>query len=403
MNTLTAFKREVIGLSRGDRGRSLVVISYGWFLLIGVQMIYPVLLPQLREAHDLSLTLAGLLITTIWIAQAVGQIPGGLLADRIGGGTVLLVSTGVAATGLILVVVGGSRVVVFVATGMFGLGLALFGIARFSVVYTLFPDQVGVATGVVNAAADAGQTVLPPVASLVALSLVWQFGLGFTIPFIVLLGVWIWSDVPLHNTESTIDPEVNVAFWDCLSILLREFRRPRIINGTLILIVYATLWVGFTGFYPTYLIEIKGLSPTAAGGVFASFFGAGIVVKPVAGRIYDRTGIRLSIALVGVAGVGAFAALPFVSGMVPLLAVTLLAAPLLGSGTIVQPYIIEEFPREVEGTGLAAVRTTFLAIGAFSPLVFGALADRGLFDEMYIVLAMLSGLNVVLAIRIPDR
>lgn len=403
MNTLRVLKQEIFDLSRGARGRVLLVISYGWFLLIGAQMIYPVLLPHLREAHGLSLTLAGFLITTIWLAQAVGQIPGGLLADRIGSGTVLMVSTGVSAVGLTLVVVVESRIAVFVATGVFGLGIALFGIARFSALYALFPDRVGVATGVVNAAADAGQTVLPPVASVVAFSLAWQFGLGFTIPFIVILGFWIKLDVPLREPGSEVRPAVGVAFKENLSILTREFRRPRIVNGTLILVIYAMIWAAFTGFYPTYLIEIKGLSPTVAGGVFASFFGAGIAVKPIAGEIYDRTGIRLSIALVGVAGAVAFAALPFVGGVVPLLVVTLLAAPLLGSGTIVQPYMIEEFPREMEGTGLAAVRTMFLAIGSFSPLVFGAIADRGLFDEMYVILAVLSGLNVVLAVRIPER
>jgi membrane protein len=61
-------------------------------------MIYPVLLPYFRDAFGLSLTIAGLLVTILWLGSAVGQLPGGIFADRYSERLVL-------ATGAILVAV----------------------------------------------------------------------------------------------------------------------------------------------------------------------------------------------------------------------------------------------------------------------------------------------------------
>jgi len=69
------------------RGDILVAVAAGWFLSIGVRLAYPVLLPYLRESYGLDLTTAGLLLTALWLCYALGQLPGGLLADRFGGET----------------------------------------------------------------------------------------------------------------------------------------------------------------------------------------------------------------------------------------------------------------------------------------------------------------------------
>lgn len=45
---------------------------------MGVRMIYPVLLPRIRTAYDLDLTTAGFLLTVLFLAYALGQLPGGV-------------------------------------------------------------------------------------------------------------------------------------------------------------------------------------------------------------------------------------------------------------------------------------------------------------------------------------
>jgi sugar phosphate permease len=75
-------RREATQLWGGGSGKALVAIAMGWGLMIGTRMIYPVILPQLSAEFDLTLTTAGFLVTIIWLAYALGQVPGGILADE---------------------------------------------------------------------------------------------------------------------------------------------------------------------------------------------------------------------------------------------------------------------------------------------------------------------------------
>jgi len=89
-STLTGTART---LWSDDRGPILVTIAAGWFLSMGVRMILPVLLPELWTAFGMSLSRAGFLVSAVFVTHAIGQLPGGLLSDRIGEGRIMIVST----------------------------------------------------------------------------------------------------------------------------------------------------------------------------------------------------------------------------------------------------------------------------------------------------------------------
>ncbi len=74
MNVLASIGREAKALWGGGKGRSLIVIAGAWGFLLGTRMIYPVLLPYFRESFGLSLTVAGFLVTILWLGSAVGQL-----------------------------------------------------------------------------------------------------------------------------------------------------------------------------------------------------------------------------------------------------------------------------------------------------------------------------------------
>jgi len=60
------------------------------------------------------------------------------------------------------------------------------------------------------------------------------------------------------------------------------------------------------------------------------------------------------------------------------------------------------FPADMKGTGLGFLRTVYMTIGAVSPVLFGALADRGFFDEAYLILAGFVAVAVVLTQWLPE-
>lgn len=396
MNALDSVGRSVSALRGEGRGRVLLAVASGWGLLVGTRMSYPVLLPYIREAYGLSLSVAGLLVTTIWLGSALGQLPGGILADRYNERHIMTVALVAVAFALSIVVLTGSPVVVFLATGLVGLGLSLYPIARITVLTDIYPEHIGSALGVTMATGDIGQTVFPPIVGLLAAAVAWQLGLGLFVPLFLFLAAVVWVVVP--DGESGGDTGFSVA---TARKVLGELRTTSMAIVTVVLFVYILVWQSFTGFYPTYLVEVKGLSPSIAGTVFALFFGVGVVVKPVSGAAYDRIGMRGSLLAVLVGPVLGLGALPFIDGFWTIVGVTALVSTMLGSGAITQSYLADTIPADIRGTGLGVVRTTAASLGSAGPVLFGILADRGFFDEGYLVLAVLMVFIIVLTLRLP--
>ncbi|WP_135806413.1 MFS transporter [Halorussus marinus] len=399
---LGAVRRLGTELWGGGRGPILVAVAGGWFLSLGVRMIYPAVLPQLRAAYGLDLTAAGLLVTALWVAYALGQLPGGLLDDRFGGGRVLVASTAVSAVALAVVVTAGSVGVLFGATLLFGFATALYGVARFTILSDNYPERGGTAIGLTMAAGDLGSSVLPPLAGALVVAVAWQLGFGFAIPLFALAAVGIGIVVPSARRDAETDASeagVGEAFRAVAGVMTDR----SVLLVTAVQLLGYCVWQGFTGFYPTYLVEVKGLAQTTATALFGGFFGLGILVKPMAGSAYDVYGLRRSLPLVLLVITASMALVPVVEGLAAIAAVTALASSVLGYATITLTYLTGAFPDEVRGTGLGVLRTGYMLVGAASPTVVGALADRGYFDESFFLLAGVGAVAALLAIRVPDR
>jgi MFS family permease len=375
----------------------LSAVALGWFLSISIRMVYPALLPYLRGAYGLSLTTAGLLLTVLWVAYACGQLPGGILADWIGERLLLIASSLLAATMLTLVVIAESALVLFSATALFGLGTALYGVSRFTILSEIYPDQLGTATGVTMAAGDFGNSVMPPTAGFIAAAVAWQYGFGVAVPLFLLAAIGLWVTLPSQNpTEGSLKDRFRVG--DMFSIL----SDPIVLRGTVLLVLWSVVMQAVIGFYPTYLTDIKGLSVQVATVLYGFFFALGVLLKPIAGRAYDRVGVRVPLlVLMSTASLG-LGALPFVGGIWSLTVLTVLASTLLGFETIVISDLTGRLPDETQGTSLGAVRTVYIALGALSPVLFGAVADWGYFDEAFLGAGILAGVVALIVLASID-
>lgn len=368
---------------------------------MGIRLAYPVLLPYLREAYGLTLTSAGLLLTVLWSAYAVGQLPGGVLADGVGEKRILAASTALSAGTILLVATAASASVLFASTALFGFGTALYGVSRFTALSEIYPDNDGTAIGVTMAAGEAGNVTVPALAGFVAAGLAWQFGFGVAVPLFLLVAIGLRSFLPPRTAGET--SAVDAASLRTIKYVFSEITRSSILLVGVLQILGYSIWQAFTGFYPTYLIEVKGFSSSVAAWLFALFFTAGIVVQPLAGNTYDRIGLDRTLpAIMGLTTVGMLL-LPLVEGFWAVVAVTVLLSSLLGQATVTLSYMTAALPCDMQGTGLGAIRTVYMGIGAASPVIFGAFADRGFFDEGFAVLAIVAGSVAVLSLRIPPR
>jgi nitrate/nitrite transporter NarK len=249
------------------------------------------------------------------------------------------------------------------------------------------------------ATGDLGQTILPPVAGVLAVTIAWQAGLSFLVPLLLIVGIGIW--VVLPGPEQANSGE-NTPTAQRARLLLSELRESNLTFISIILILFFLTWQSFTGLYPTYLVEVKGLSSSTAGLLFSVFFAFGVIVKPIAGAAYDRIGIRRSLVIILSGPVVGLGMLPFTEGFWPLVGITAIVSSMLGSGAITQPFLADKFSEEIRGTGLGVVRTISATIGATGPVLFGGIADRGYFDEGYLLLAAVLVVVILLTLRLPQ-
>jgi MFS family permease len=399
MSVVDVFVEEISGLWSKGTGTTLAAVAVGWGVLNGVRMVYPVIIPHLQDAYSLTLTTTGLLVTVLWFFGSVGQLPSGILADRYSERIIMTISTVTIAFALTLVVIAPSTLFLFVATAVWGLGHSLYPIARITLLSKLYEDRLGSALGVTMATGDIGQAALPPIATALTAGVAWQLGLWFIVPILLFVGVIIslvsvGSNTPSKSADSQSPGNVTE--------IVTELRTASMGLMILILFLYLFIWQSFTTFYPTYLIETKGLSPSTASLLFGFFFVVGIVVKPISGISYDRIGMKKTLFIILLPSVPGFLFLPVINDLWLLVVNTAAISTMLGSGSVTHSYLADTFSDELQGTGLGVVRTLTSAVAAIGPVAFGVLGDNGYFDEGYIVLsAVMCGILVLIRL-IPD-
>lgn len=384
-------------------GRSaiLLVVGGGWALSLGTRFVFPSLLSDIQTAFGLDLTIAGLLISLLWFAYALGQFPGGVLGDRVGEGRVLLVSTGLAMAMVLLVTVATSRWMLFLATALFGATTALYGPTRFTILSDIYAERDGIAVGFVQAAGDIGSAVLPVVAGLCAVYLSWRVGFGFLIPLYAVVFFGLWRFVPRRTSGAT--SAVDELSRGSVKYVVDSMRQRAVLIVTAIQVFRTFTYHSFTGFYPTYLVVVKDLDQSTAVFLFSLFFAMGVVVQPTSGASNDRFGPKSTLVVaLGISSL-AFLGLPFVFGLYPLVVMTVLVSILSAVTPITQTYLTNALPTDMQGTGLGAIRTVFILLGSSGPLIVGSLADRGLFDEAFMLLGALLTISLTLSFFVPPE
>lgn len=394
----------VSSLRGGGRGWILAAIAFGWFLSMGVRLSYPVILPHVRTDLGLGLSTAGLLLTVLWTAYALGQFPGGFLADRWGPGVVLLISTSGSALMILLVSLSPTAALLFATTALLGASTALYGPARFPLLSGVFSGRSGTAIGITQATGNLGNTILPFTVGVIAGAVAWQLGALLLVPLFAVGAVAIWWVVPRRVSGSAAggneSPIQSLSLESVRHVFSRLAVRPVLVIAA-IQILGSFTYQGFTGFYPTYLIEVKGLSARDASLLFGVFFAGGIVIQPLLGMIGDRVGERNTLLVLLFFITAALTLLPFVDGFWSLLAMTVALSSLLGRAVLALTYLTEALAEEIRGTGLGILRTCYILLGSTSPLLIGVLGDAGYFDQGFWLLAGASGLMILLCVVLP--
>ncbi len=391
----------VSDLVQDGKGLILLTVGIGWFFSIGVRFAYPTLLPFFQTSFGISLSVASLLISLLWVAYAIGQFPGGVLGDRFGEGNILVASTFLSLVGITAVALANTVYVLAAGTIAFGLATALYGPTRYTIFTDIYSDRSGVAVGITMAAGSIGNSMLPVLAAIVASYASWRFGFGALIPVFVVLTFALWFFVP-SRTSSPINDNNSVSI-ETVRQVLNATR-----SGGIPILVFAHTVAGFVsqGFlalYPTYLVSVKGFSPSVAATIYSLYFAVGVAVQPLTGAVRDRFGPRLTLMVV----LGIYAVclllLPLINGLLMIGILTVFLSSRNGAGVVTNTFISTSLSSEIKGSGLGLLRTVWILIGATSPAVIGYFGDAGYLEQAFFALALLAVSATILALFIPDQ
>jgi predicted MFS family arabinose efflux permease len=393
--------RETVRRLRGDgRGWIILAIAAGWLLILGGRFLVPAVLPQVKTAFDVGNTGGGVAVTVLWGTYALMQSPAGLLTDRFGERAFLAGSLGLCGAAVVLLGAAPTFLVFLVACALLGLASGLYGPARGMVLTRVFGGDNTAAIALTIGAGSVGSATLPFVAGSIVGEVSWRLVVaGLVAPYAFAAG-FAWWAVPSRDAE----PNEGADGADgSLGAVASALAIPGVARAAAAHAGMLFVYQGLTAFYVTYFVDVGGLDQGVVAVLFATLFLAGSAAQIGGGFVANAVGARWVLFVLAAVGAASAAVLPFVTAFWPLLAVTLVAGTRLGYVPVSNGYMIAVLPDAVRGRVWGLIRTGVFVVGSTGSTVVGVMADGGLFEEAFFLLAAVSGGAALLYLRLPPR
>jgi MFS family permease len=366
----------------------LVSTAAAWSVLQLGRFYLPLIVPSLIADVGITPFLAGLIMSVLQGTYALTQYPSGKLSDQLS--RVTLVLPGLVVIVLAFLVFSQATLYPLLLLGgtLIGLGKGLFAVPTRALLSDHFVEQRGRALGIFSAGTDVGGIIASVIGATVVTAATWQR------PFLPLaIALALCTALYAYwNQESFVVERRDLQIRETVRRLVTT-RRQQVILCTYSLFFF--LAHSLIGFLPTYLQDVKGLSPKLASASFGLLFVIGLLVKPAAGALSDRFQ-RKQIAVVGfLLSALALASLLVVESTVAIaLVIVAIAVGYKAQFPILDALLMDAAPEGDRGGDLGAARSLFMAVGALGPAYVGFVAGKASYDFAF---AGLVGMLVVSA------
>ena len=358
--------------------------------------------PFITAEFAVSNAAIGLALSGMWLAYGVSQFPSGILADRYGERPVILVAVGgTTAASLLLALAPVFPAFVFVAV-LLGLVAGL----HYAVATTLLSrtfDDLGTAVGIHSLGGPLAGLVAPVAAAWVGVRYGWRPGVALA----ALVGVPVFVAFAgrVRATEPR-RPDEPMRERLRLGPLVELVGRPEVFVPLVVATLGTYVAQGLLSFLPTFLVDFRGYSPAAAGGVFSAFFLVRAGAQVGLGRLSDRIGRDAGIGaafLAGALGLGGLVAVPALAGTGASSTVGLAVAVVLaGLGSsffsAIDPRFMDALGDAERGAAFGLIRTVYTVIGSAGSAGVGLVADLFGWGVSFAVIAGLSGVAFLVVV-----
>jgi MFS family permease len=360
------------------------IVSYAWVILAVVyfasvvaplnQFKIPPIMPVLMQTFQIGLTQAGLLMSIIAMIGLVLALPTGIILQRLGSKTTLLIALAFMALGAGLGAFSSGFAVLLGSRVIEGLGIGLMGVTAPATIAMWFPpERQGTPMGIWATWVPVGSVLIYNLSPTLATSLGWQsiwwFGAGFAVLMMFICSWLITRPATDEPAEALLQATPNLA----------EALANR--NIWLLALEFACMnfaMVALGTYYPTFLSEARGYPLGEA--AFLSSIETLVVLfsAPAAGWLSDRIGSRRLILALPFLAITVFLVLPFYVTGWQISAVMVLQGVLLGAIPTATFAAAPEVMRKPEwaGLGLAVVLVGQNLGQLLGPIFFGEMVGR---------------------------
>lgn len=368
-------------------GAVLGACTLAFFATMAARLAISPVVPAISDAFAVSNGAIGVALTGMWVMYAASQFPSGLLADRYGERTIILIAVAGTAVASGLLAAAPSYAVFLIAA------MALGGVAglHFSVATSLLTrilPHTGSAIGIHTAGAPLAGLLIPLAAGAIGAQLGWRWavalGIVVALPAVVLFAVVVRPTAPARP---------NVSVWSRIRVgpILELLARPPIALTAGLSVVGAFVWQATASFLPAFLIEFHGYTETRAGALFSVCFVVQGIAQPALGAFSDRVGRYPVAALTVGIGILGYGVLVVGTGLWTVGAGIVCVGMAMSWGAALLPAFMDHLNEEERSAGFGLIRTAYMVLGASGSAVTGAAADILGWGAAFLGLAVLLG------------
>lgn len=357
---------------RGRRG-TLAVVAGGNFAQLGSRLLLGPVVPLVLAEFDASRAGVGLALTGMWAVYALLQFPSGVLADRMGERRLLAVGLAGTVLGTGLIALSPSLPVFGAFVFVLGGGAGLFFAPASSLLSRLF-ERRGRALGLLTAGGALAGVLYPAVGGFVSVRYGWRTAVAAGT---LVAGPALIATLRLLPEPEPANPQRRLMAAIDPDRLIGFFSRPSIAYTTALAVFMGFTFQAISSFFPTFLVQYRGIAPEFAGVLFAVVFGLSTLAQPVAGRFSDAVARDAAIAGSVTLTAGGITTLLAVPGRIGLgVGTVLLGVGVSWPGTI-QARFMDQLEDDERGFGFGLARSVYMLLAASGSVVVGTFADVG--------------------------
>ncbi len=394
---------EILGASRAPHVRIVGAVSTAHFVSHYYILVLAPLLPFVRAEYGVSYTEIGFAFAAFNVVSAALQTPAGFLVDRLGARVLLIAGLLIGAAAFTAAGLIDSFWMMVAMFALAGVGNTVYHPADYTLLsYHVPSDRIGQAFSIHTFAGMLGSAVAP--ASLLVMQSVWGWRgamigagiLGFAAAA-MLLAMRDLGEVKIPAPRAATDKAA--PGW-------RLLLTPAILLNLVFFVLLAVISGGTYNYSVVALGVLYGTAVTTANAALSGNLLLSAIGVLIGGVLVGRTTRHGLVAALGLAGIALFTALVVQIDLGALALIVVMSAAGLCSGIIMpsRDMIVREVtPPGSFGKVFGFVTTGFNIGGIISPLIFGAIMDRGSPKLVFVLVAAASLIAIMTVVTRPCR